>query len=309
MAAQTDKTRRHTTCAVEISPAVVDAGAEMTLEATVLCYPACDLRGHTVFFKDQAGAEAGRVELTEFDGETNRARELVVKAPVKPGEYTWVAVFPAVVEEGVSYLQASTAIPFTVKPHTTHIVAWDTPSAVVVGEPFKMKVGIKCSNDCDLTNREFGIYDHEGTQIATAAVSGDRWPSTGLHFAEVELQAPEREGLYNWSVRSARWDAAIPHDEGSISFGIRVVSHPDYHVRVEAIDQTSQAPLSGARVVMHPYHAVTDESGVAEVRVAKGAYQLFVSLTNYLTFGLPVEVTADMSVRAELESEPVPERN
>jgi len=45
------------------------------------------------------------------------------------------------------------------------------------------------------------------------------------------------------------------------------------------------------------------------VRVAKGAYKLFVSQTRYLTFGLPVEVTADMTVRAELDLEPVPERN
>jgi hypothetical protein len=43
--------------------------------------------------------------------------------------------------------------------------------------------------------------------------------------------------------------------------------------------------------------------------VAKGAYKLFVSQTNYLTFGMPVEVAADMTARAELELEPVPERN
>jgi hypothetical protein len=45
------------------------------------------------------------------------------------------------------------------------------------------------------------------------------------------------------------------------------------------------------------------------VRVAKGTYQLFVTQTDYLTFGLPVAVTEDMTVRAELELEPVPERN
>jgi len=60
---------------------------------------------------------------------------------------------------------------------------------------------------------------------------------------------------------------------------------------------------------MHPYRVVADEHGVARVRVAKGAYQLFVSQTNYLTFGLPVEVSADMTARAELDLEPVLERN
>jgi hypothetical protein len=54
---------------------------------------------------------------------------------------------------------------------------------------------------------------------------------------------------------------------------------------------------------------VTDKRGVAEVRVAKGASKLFVSETRYLTFRLPVDVTADMTGRAELDLEPVSERN
>ena len=303
MASQTNKTRGQTTCSVEISPAVVDAGGELTLEATLACSPARDLRGHTLFIEGHA------VELKEFDGAENRTGEFVAKAPVTPGEYTWSAVFPAVDKEGVSYLQASTQISFIVKPHASYIVVWETPSAVVVGERFRIKVGMKCSSECDLGRRDFGIYDHDGKQVAMSKVSGDRWLSTGLHVAEVELHAPAREGLHTWSVRSIGSDNAIPHDEASISFGIRVVSHPDCRIRVEAIDQASHAPLSGARVVMHPYHAVTDEHGIAAVRVAKGAYQLFVAQTDYLTFGLPLEVTEDMTIRAELELEPVPERN
>ena len=309
MASQSDKMRGHA-CAVDVYPAVVDAGAEMTLHGKVSCSPACDLRGHTLLIQDQTGAEAGRVEITEFDGVTNATGEFVMKSPVKPGEYTWLAVSPAVVKEGVSYMQASTPISFTVKPHATHVVAWDTPSAVVVGERFRMKVGIKCPNECNLTNRDFGIYDHEEEQVASGTLTGDRWPGTsGLYVAEVELEAPAPEGLYTWSVRGQGWDVGIPHAEGSISFGVRVVRHPEYLVTVEAVEKDHQTPLSGARVVMHPYKAVTDERGIAEVRVAKGAYKLFVSQTKYLTFGLLVEVTADMKARVELDLEPVPERN
>ena len=54
---------------------------------------------------------------------------------------------------------------------------------------------------------------------------------------------------------------------------------------------------------------VTDERGMAEMRVAGGAYRLFVSQTRYLTIGLPLEVTADLKAKAELLLEPVPERN
>jgi hypothetical protein len=62
-------------------------------------------------------------------------------------------------------------------------------------------------------------------------------------------------------------------------------------------------------VVMHPYKAVSNEHGVAEVRVAKGTYTLFVAQTGYFTFVLPVDVQADLTARAELSMELPPERN
>jgi hypothetical protein len=304
------ETRGQTTCVIHVSPDVVDAGAEMTLQGQVSCAPTCDLRGHALLVKDEAGADARSVELTQFDGETNQTNEFDVKAPVKAGVYMWMAVCPAVVKGGISYVEASTPISFTVKRHTTHVVAWDIPSAIVIRERFRIKVGIKCSSECHLANRDFEIYDHEGTQVATGTLPGDRWPgTTGLYVAEVELQAPASEGLYSWSVKGPGSDVGVPHAEGSNSFGVRVVSHPECLVTVETVDRITQTPLGGARVVMHPYKAVTDERGIAQMRVAKGAYRLFVSQTKYLTFGVPVEVTADMTARAELDMEPLVERN
>jgi hypothetical protein len=195
-------------------------------------------------------------------------------------------------------------------PHTTYVVAWDIPTDVVVGENFRIKVGVKCSLECDLANSGFGIYYHEGTQVAAGTVPGERWPGTaGLHVVEVELEAPAAEGLYTWSVKHLGAGPGIPHAENSTDFGVRVVAHPEYLVTIETLDKVTRAPLSGARVVMHPYRVVADESGVARVRVAKGEYRLFVSQTNYLTVGLPVEVAADMTARVELDLEPVLERN
>ena len=198
----------------------------------------------------------------------------------------------------------------TVEPHALNVVAWDIPSAIVAGEKFRMKVGIKCADECDLANTNFGIYDDEGTQLASGTFPAERWPGTALHVAEIELDAPAAEGLYTWSVKSfSGTDGEVAHAEESITFGVRVVANPEFLVTVEAVDQSDQAPLSGARVVMHPYRAVTDERGVAKVRVAKGAYKLFVSQTRYVTFGLPVDVEGDMTARAELSVEPVLERN
>jgi len=199
----------------------------------------------------------------------------------------------------------------TIEPHALSVVAWDIPSAIVAGEKFRMKVGIKCADECDFANNEFGVFDENGTQIATGTLPAERWPgTTGLHVTEVELEAPSGEGLHTWSIKSpSRTNGEVTHAEESVSFGVRVVANPEYVVTVETVDGSDQAPLSGARVVMHPYRAVTDERGIAKVRVAKGAYKLFVSQTRYVTFGLPVQVEGDMTARAELYVEPVTERN
>jgi hypothetical protein len=172
-----------------------------------------------------------------------------------------------------------------------------------------MKVGIKCSCECDLSYTLVEIHDHEGRVVGTAA-NGDRWPGTSaLHAAELEVDAPAEEGVYTWNARTAASETKLPHAEGVAGFGVRAVTRPECLVTVETIDKASQTPLSGARVVMHPYRAVTDERGIAEIRVAKGAYKLFVSQTKYVTFGVPLEVTADTTTRAELDVEPVLERN
>jgi hypothetical protein len=222
----------------------------------------------------------------------------------------------------------------SVEPHTTHVVAWDVPSSIVAGERFTMRVGIKCAHDCVLAGSGFVIHDHEGARVATGALAADVLPgTTGLYVAQVELEAPRAEGLFTWkavgpstalgpgpSARAATGPPTTPgagaepeveiaHAEGSVDFGVRVVKQPDCLVTVEAVDAVSQTPLCGAHLVMHPYRAVTDERGIAEVRVATGAYRLFVSYSRYLTFALPVEVTADTTVRAELDVEPEPERN
>ena len=49
---------------------------------------------------DQDGALVESAELTEFDGESNETSEFAVKAPVKPGAYTWLAVCPDLATAG-----------------------------------------------------------------------------------------------------------------------------------------------------------------------------------------------------------------
>jgi hypothetical protein len=296
MAPRKEPARGHVDIALDLSADVVDAGAEMTLRARVSCAPSGDLVGHSLKVKDEAGGDAGVLALTELDDDENASGTVTLKAPVKTGDYVWSVVSPAVVKDGVSYVEASEAISFSVKPHTTRVLAWDIPSTVVAGDKFKIKVGIKCSSECKFADKAFAIYDHEGVETASGILSGDISPGTsGLYFATVELKAPSSADLYQWSVRSTGKDLERPHAEGAAEFSLRVVSRPECLVKVEAVDKISREPVAGAQVALHPYRTVTDERGFAEIRVAKGAYALFVAKRKYLTLGLPVEVTAEPS--------------
>jgi hypothetical protein len=57
-------------------------------------------------------------------------------------------------------------------------------------------------------------------------------------------------------------------------------------------------------VLLHPYRALTDERGVAKIKVAKGRYTLFVSGFNYIGHECIIDVTSDVTARAELAVEP-----
>lgn len=310
MASRKEQPRGSVAIALQVSPERVDAGTGMVLHARLSCAPACDLTGHKLSVHDGAGAAIGVLELTECHGQADSLGALTLKAPVKPGEHAWSVQSPAVVKKGVSYDETSKAIVFAVTPHATRVLAWDAPSTVVAGDRFTVKVGIKCSSECAFANQVFAIHNHDGKEIAAGTLTDDIWPGTsGLHFAVLELDAPDSAGLYNWSVKCAARDGGTPHAEGAAEFSLRVVAPPECLIRVEAIDKLSETPLAGASVALHPYRAVTDERGIAEIRVAKGAYHLFVANKRYLTLGLPIDVMADMTARAELEAEPDIERN
>jgi hypothetical protein len=124
-----------------------------------------------------------------------------------------------------------------------------------------------------------------------------------LYFAEVEATAPHAAGRHPWEAKIGGWEGEVPHAPGSFTLTVRVVSAPDCEVTIRTIDRETQAPIKGARVVMHPYRAVTDDEGIAKVRVAKGHYDILVSASQHMAACAGVEVTADMETRAELDAD------
>ena len=296
MAAKTVRTHGQRTCAVEVSPSEVDAGAELTVTVRVSCPNGCDLSGQSVSVRDQDDTELARAELTEFDDEAYVTSAFVLRAPLKAGEHIYRAVLAAQAKDGVLHEETSTEFSFAAKAHAASVNVWDVPSAIAAGERFSLKVGIKCSAGCKLTGKPLGVFDHEGAQVGAASLLDDVWPGTSaLYFAEVEASAPLTTGDYTWHVKTPGSERGVPHAAGSFTFAVKVVSPPDHEVTVEAFDSEKQTPIKGAHVLLHPYRGLTDERGVAKVKVAKGRYKLFVSGFQYVAYQSIIDVADDVT--------------
>lgn len=188
-----------------------------------------------------------------------------------------------------------------IQPHDTRIVVWDVPVTIECGKTFSVRVGVKCSSGCRSDGWTVEVHDHDGKRQASATTSSAPWPDTaGLHHAQVELNAPDREGLYTWEVRAPVNAPEIPHAEGVARFGVRAVPTPECLLTVVAVDVESQTPVEGAKVVVHPYKTFTDEDGVAKVRIPEGEYRIFVSGKRYVPFRSDCDVKADVTIRADL---------
>jgi hypothetical protein len=291
-------------CAVEVSPSQVDAGAELTLAVRVSCPNCCDLAGQSVSIRKRNGTELTSAPLSELDGERYVTSAITLRAPLEVGEHIYRAVLAAQEKDGVLHEETSAEFSFVVVPHEASVNVWGLPSAIAAGERFRFKVGVKCSAGCKLAGRKLSIFDHEGAQVAEAQLVDDVWPGTGaLYFAEVEALAPLQIGDFEWRVETPGSDE-VPHAAGSCSFAVKIVSPPDHEVTVEAFDSEQQTPVKGAHVLLHPYRAFTDESGVARVKVAGGRYTLVVSGFRYVVYQSIIAVTSDVAIRAELTSEP-----
>jgi hypothetical protein len=192
--------------------------------------------------------------------------------------------------------------------HATRLVVWDVPATVERGAPLRFRVGIKCAVECSAAARRVTIRDAAGRELASAVAGNTPWPDTAaLYYADIELPAPTTDGAHVWEAGVGEAAAATPsaaaHAAATLSFQVRVVPVPECVVKVVAVDATSRAPVRGARVVVHPYRAVTDAQGIAEVRVPKGAYRLFVSGRDYFPFRSDGEVRADVTIHAELAAD------
>jgi hypothetical protein len=192
--------------------------------------------------------------------------------------------------------------------HERSVVVWDVPSAIERGSAFRIRVGVRCNAACAPDGWRVVIFDHDGERLAEVGLGDAPWPGTAaLYHAEIELLAPEVEGLHAWSAVARPHDgdadandADVGHAEARADFNVRSMPRSDCTLKVVAIDRERRVPVAGARVVVHPYRAVTDKDGIALLRLPRGSYRLFVSGHDYFPYRADGEVQTDTTIEAEL---------
>ena len=188
--------------------------------------------------------------------------------------------------------------------HAVELTVWNVPPTAVAGERLVVSVGAKCSGGCNLGGRELSIFDANGAVAGAGKLGHDVCHGTeALYFAQVEVSAPLDVDSHPWQAKIAGWEGELPHVSASFPLTIRVVPTPDCEVTIKAVDREKQTPIAGARIVMHPYRAVTDDNGIAKIRMAKGLYDMLVSGAKYQPVCVSVEVTTDMITNAALDAD------
>jgi hypothetical protein len=185
--------------------------------------------------------------------------------------------------------------------HKTSLAVWDLASPLVIGRPARVKVGVKCSAGCQLTDHEIQIHDQTGRTMAHSSLGAAPWPGTsGLYWAELDFRAPADPGMHTWIVKSV-------HGTGACSnLTFTAVQPPDHNLTIRVREKSTQAPVAEVEVGLGAYRAASDDQGLATVELPRGSYTLNIWKPGYSHFSAALDVTSNLTVDVELDVEPEP---
>ena len=293
------------TCTVLDLPEDIHAGAELRFGVEVAAEPSADLAGLEVELVDGTGDVVARADFAlAEDGDASRyvAPDIALTAPQAPGPHRFVARLAAFKADGVSYPPVEAEVQLQVLAHRVAPVVWDVPEAVTPGATFTVMVGARCASDCDASGWRITVRDPSGRIKAEAATGPEPWTGTsGLHYAEVMLTAPDGIGLETWEVTVGAPDAALHHEEGRRTFGVRTTPPADATLRIEAVEAGTDTPAAGVKVVCHPFSALTGADGTVEIAVPSGAHRVFVSGARFIPCRVVCTIEENETLRVELE--------
>ncbi len=287
-------------------PSEVPVGSDLVLQVKVSCPAGCDLSGMPLTV---SGPDAEVMTIEPITGDDRAAdasprddalRAIALRTPQQVGEQAWSIRFPAHASEEVVHEECMLPVCVRTRPHATSLAVWEIPSPVVMGERLRIKVGAKSSSGCELKGKTILISDQASTVLAQGSLQDAPWPGTSaLYWTEIEVPAPEQEGMFWCSVTFAAADIETPHEQSSSKFSVVIVRPPEHRLTVEVLEKESKAPIEDAQVRLGAYGAATDPSGRAEVALPKGTYDLTVWKVGYEAPGTSVDIHDDVSVQVE----------
>jgi hypothetical protein len=188
------------------------------------------------------------------------------------------------------------------------LAVWDVPMPVIAGERFSIKVGAKSASGRTLAGGRVEVSDSTGAVIATGTLGDAPLPETeALYWTALDVRAPAEQQVAEYAVRLVAGQGEPAHHAVATRFSVAATAKPGHTLTVKITEQTSAAALDGVEVRLGSFHARTDKSGHAELRVCKGTYQL--QLWRNAHIAKPEPITIDRDVSVELTMTHVPEEH
>jgi hypothetical protein len=292
-----DHTHSTTVEVIEPGPPEVAVGAAVTLKFKVWCSKGCDLTGMPISI---AAANGGLVR-SAFKIEQGDIAEMKLEAPACAGDHVWSVTFGLHEIAGTRHNEVTVPVQSRVVPHVTSLAAWSIPSPVVMGEKFAIEVGAKSSASIALAAEQIEVRDESGIVVAQGCLGNTPYPrTTALYWTSVELTAPAREGLLTWSVGFEPKETDLPHERTFTTFSVSVVRPPEHRLTIRVVEKDTSTLIADAQVRLGAYRAATSPSGLAEVDVPKGVYELAIWKAGYEAPTRTVSLDKNMLVEVEV---------
>jgi hypothetical protein len=295
--------------ACEPAPQDVAAGADFAVKVRIACPAGCDLSGVPIIVTAPDGAVASIAHDERVDARDGRdIRNITLMAPRHVGEYVWRITVAEHQIAGVRHQAGALDVPVKARPIETSLAVWAIPSPVVTGQRFALKVGAKSAAGCALNGQSIEIRDERGVAMASGSLGDTPWPGTSaLYWVELQLPAPGGPGMFSWSVKFDPAGLELPHEGAAARFSIAIVRPPEHRLTVKVVEQATAAPIHDAQVRLGAYRAATAASGLAEIMMPKGTYDLAVWKPGYEAPVTSVAIDADITV--EIAVAALPEEN
>jgi hypothetical protein len=288
-------------------PLDVPAGDGVAVTARASCPDGRDRTGMAITITAPDGEAATLAFAVHADGVSETA-VITLTAPPRLGLHAFRFTLPAHEIAGTQYAQAVLDVPVRVTPQATNLAVWDVPSPVVADTRFVIKAGAKSAANATLARCAIEVCDEAGEVAGRGVLSDAPLPGTGaLYWTDIPLQAPPTEGVATWTARFEASELDLPHDGAQTTFSVAVVRPPEHVLSVKVIEQATAAPIPDVELRLGAYRGTTGASGLAEIALPKGRYELRIWKVGFEAPPRPVELDADAFV--EIEALVVPEED